>query len=184
MGYRDYAKDYQIRYEETQGKAHPRSVRVYVGPYFRFKAEQAKIRKLRWFYTIGLAACAVFLLIPMCIDCTFTRTWFIQVPAAAAWIPWVLATASTWRLWTAGEKVNREHRDLIHDRMSGACLFLMGFCLISVFGCVRMMGTFSPTLSDYLVCGCCVGSELSAIALFSRRGELEMVPVAQPEESK
>ena len=129
MGYRKYAKDYEIEYVEQPGKKRPKAVRIYVGPYFRFKADPAQIRKLRWFYLIGLLAVALFLLIHMTIDCAFSRTWYVQVPAAAAWIPWCLASAACWRLWTARDKVDREHYDLLHDRMSGSCLFLMGLCL-------------------------------------------------------
>ena len=177
MGYREYAKDYQINYEQIPGKKRLKSIRIYKGPWFRFKASEEQIRKVRWFYTLGIAALAVLLLIPMGIDCAFTRTWFIQVPAACAWIPWIFAVASLWRIWRAGEQVIREHRDLIHDRMSTACLFLMGFCTISALGCVRMVSIQTTTVRDYLVFGCCAASAVCGIALFSRRGDLEMVPV-------
>ncbi len=174
MGYRDYAKDYQIEYVDVPGKKRPKEVRVYVGPWFRFKADPARIRRLRWFYLIGLLLTALFLLIPMCIDCTFTRTWYIQTPSSAAWIPWIYAAAATWRLWRAGEKVDREHYERMHDRMSSASLFLMGFCLISFVGCARLMGETVPALQDKLVALCSMASGICGIALFSRRKDLEM----------
>ena len=83
-----------------------------------------------------MAIIALTLLIPMCMDCTFTRIWYIQVPAVASWIPWVFAAMATYRLWTAKEQVDREHNALLGGRMSGACLFLMGFCLISFLGSI------------------------------------------------
>ena len=181
MGYRKYAKDYEIEYVDQPGKKRPKAVRIYVGPYFRFKAEPGRIRKLKWFYLIGLLAIAVFLLIPMLIDCAFTRTWYVQVPAAAAWIPWCLAMAACWRLWTAGEKVDREHYDLLHDRMSGSCLFLMGLCLGSAAGCVLAQTKLTPAVQDYIVCFCSVAAAIAGIVLFSKRKDLEMIQEENPE---
>ncbi len=177
MGYRDYAKDYQIEYTDVPGRKTPKAVRVYIGPYFQFKVHQGRIQKLRWFYLAALVLTAVFLLIPMCIDCTFTRTWYIQTPAAAAWIPWIYTAAATWRLWRAGEKVDREHYALMHDRMSSASLFLMGFCLISFVGCARLMSETSPAAQDYAVSLCTMASGISAMAMFSKRKELEMTQI-------
>lgn len=174
MGYRDYAKDYEIHYEEIPGRKKPKAIRVYVGPWFRFRVSPERIRYLRWAYTLGLGVIAAALLIPMCIDCAFTRTWYIQTPAVAAWIPWLLAAASTWRLWTAGERVDREHRDLLHDRMSGASLFLMGLCMISTVGCVVLLSQQKAQAADFLVCGCSLVSAVGGMALFALRKDLQM----------
>lgn len=180
MGYRDYAKDYKIEYVQLPGKKRSKAVRTYIGPYFRFTAPPERIRVLRWFYLIGLVFTALLLLIPMCIDCPFTRTWYIQGPAAAAWIPWTLAVGATWRLWTAGERVDREHCELLHDRMSSACLFLMGLCIISCTGCVVRLSEQPASMDDYMVCGCCMGSAVCGMALFSKRKELEMIREETP----
>lgn len=181
MGYREYAKDYEIEYVDRPGKRRPKAVRIYVGPYFRFKVSRERVRFLRVFYLTCLLAAAAFLTIPMCLDCAFTRTWYIQVPAAAAWIPWMLCACAVWRLWTAGEQVEREHYSLLHDRMCSASLFLMGFCLISCVGCARLLGEGSALPADYLVSLCTMGSGIAAIAMFSKRRELEMTRVENPE---
>ena len=179
MGYRDYAKDFQVEYVQQPGKKRPKAVRTYVGPWFRFTASPERIAWLRRFYPAGLALVAVLLIIPMCIDCAFTRTWFIQVPAAAAWIPWVLAVGSAWRLWTAGEKMDREHNSLVHDRMSGATLFLMGFCSVSAVGCVIRLTELTATAGDYAVCLCDLASAVCAMALFAKRKELTSVQISE-----
>ena len=181
MGYRKYAKDYEIEYVTPPGKKRPRAVRIYVGPYFRFKASPARIQKLKWLFLIGLVLTAVCLLIPMMIDCAFTRTWYVQGPAAASWIPWCLASAACWRLWTARDKVDREHYDLLHDRMSSACLFLMGLCLGSGVGCVLAQTSRQPAPEDYVVCFCYLAAAVMGIILFSKRKELEMIQVENPE---
>ncbi len=181
MGYRKYAKDYEIEYVDQPGKKRQKAVRIYVGPYFRFAAEPDRIRRLRWIYLVGIAGMALLLLIPMCIDCAFTRTWFIQVPASAAWIPWMFAATAVWRLWTAGEKVTREHYDLLHDRMSGASLFLLGLTLVSVVGCILQLSRLTPAAGDYITCICAMGAATCSIVLFSKRKELEMVQEENPE---
>lgn len=175
MGFREFAKDYKIEFVERPGRKRPKAVRVYVGAWYRFKEPPEKIRFLRWFYLISLAVVLTALIVPMCIDCTFTRTWYIQVPAAIAVIPAVFACCAVWRLWTAKEKVDREHKYMLGDRMSGASVFLMVFCGASFLGCVyeSIANTAAPT--DLLVSGCCMLSVIGSVAMFSRRKSLEMV---------
>lgn len=184
MGYREYAKDFEIDYVERPGKKRPKAVRIYVGPHFRLKAAPERIRWLKRFYLAGLLACAAALLIPMCTDCPFTRTWYIQVPAAAAWIPWLLAADSVRHLWTARDRMEREHADLIHDRMSSSCLFLMGFLGISCIGCTLQMGNVTPTGSDWLSSICYIAGLLCSCAMFAKRRELEMEQLENPEKPR
>ena len=177
MSYREFAKDYQIEYVDRPGHKRPKAVRVYVGPWFRFVQPPEKIRFYRWYYLIGMVCIALLLLIPMFVDCTFTRTWYIQVPAAIAWIPWVFAVGATWRIWTAKEKVDRQHNAMTGPRMSGATLFLMGFCLISVLGTVYAQTAYTAQMADYLICSCYVLCSACAIALFAKRKVLDMVMI-------
>ena len=177
MGYREFAKDYTIEYVDRPGHKRPKAVRVYVGPWYRFAESPEKIRFLKWFYLIGLAVIAALLLIPMSIDCTYTRIWYIQVPAVAAWIPWIFAACATWRLWTAKEKVTREHNALLGARMNGACLFLMGLCMVSFAGCLYATTGHTPETVDYVICSCCMLSGICGIALFSKRKGLDMVRI-------
>ena len=181
MGYRKYAKDYEIEYVQQPGKKREKPVRIYVGPYFRFKASPERITRLRWLYLIGMLLIAAMLIVPMCLDCTFTRIWYVQGPAAAAWIPWLLAAGATWRLWTAKELVDREHHDMMVDRMGGASLFLMGLCCVTVAACVIALLQNEAELPDKIVCGCYVIAAVCGVALFSRRKELEMLQVENPE---
>ena len=184
MGYREYAKDFEIEYVERPGRKKPRAVRIYVGPYFRLKADPERVRWLQRFYLLCLLAAAALLLIPMCVDCAFTRTWYIQVPAAAAWIPWLLAADSVWRLRTAKNKMEREQADLIHDRMSSASLFLTGFFGISCIGCMVNMSGQRPSAADWLVSICYIAGLICGCGMFSRRKELEMTRLENPEKPR
>lgn len=181
MGYRDYAKDYEIEYLERPGKRRPKVRKIYVGPYFRFTNTPEHIRCLRRQYLLLLILTSVSLLIPMCIDCVFSRTWYIEVPAVSAWIPWLLSAGAVWRLWTAKKLVNREHYELMHDRMSGASLFLTGFCSISAIGCIYKGMHQSVSAKDWVVCICCLLSVFFSCAMFAKRKELEMVRVENSE---
>ena len=169
LGYREYAKDYKIEYEDVPGRKRPKAKRVYIGPWYRFSESPEKIRFYKWFYLIGMAVVAVLLLIPMLLDCSFTRAWYIQVPGVATWIPWVFAACATWRLWTAKEQVEREHRNLLCDRMSGSTMFMMGFCLISFLGCIVSSTVHTMKAADYVVSFCYMLSGICSIMLFARR---------------
>ena len=184
MGYRQYAKDFEIEYVDRPGRKRPKAVRVYVGPYFQLKASPEQVRRLKRFYLMGLLASAVFLLIPLCTDCAFTRIWYIQVPAAAAFIPWLLAADSVWHLWRATDRMEREHADLIHDRMSSSCLFLTGFFGISCVGCTMQMGNVTAAGADWMVSLCYIVGLLCSCAMFAKRKALEMKQLENPEKPR
>ena len=173
MGFREFAKDYKIEFVDRPGRKRPKAVRVYIGAWYRFKAPE-KIPFMKWFYLVGLAVIAATTLVQMGIDCSFTRKWYVQIPAVTAWIPWVFAACATWRLWTAKEKVDREHKSMLSDRMNGSSLFLMMFTVASFLGCVFETATNAAQLIDIVVTGCSMISGVTAIALFSKRKSLEM----------
>ena len=181
MGYRKYAKDYEIEYVSRLDRKKPEAVRIYVGPYFRFSAPPKRISVLKRRYLIALPFLFAFLLIPLCVDCLFTRTWFIQLPAVAAWIPFVLAAASVWRLWTAGEKVDREHYDLMYPRLCGAIVFLMIFSAISALGCLTQLSKITCGAGDITVILCYIACLLCGGVMFSWRKDLTMVQEENPE---
>lgn len=183
MGYREFVKDYKIDYVDRPGSKRQKAVRVYVGPWYEFTASPEKIRFLRWLYLSGMVALAVLLLIPMCIDCVLTRIWYIQVPASAAGIPMVFAVCATWRLWTAGQKMNREHNSLLGSRMKGACLFLMILPGISCAGSIHGLLTKTVSARDYLVCACYILALATAVILFSQRKGLD-TQMTDPGENK
>ncbi len=184
MGYKQYAKDYEIEYVDRPGKKRPKAVRIYVGPYYRFTAPPERMRQTKWLYLAGLMSLGLFLLLPLCVNGALARTWYVQVPVAAAWIPWVLAAASVWRLWTAGELVEREHHDLMGGRMSGASLFLLIFSLVSAVGAALTVGRIDPAREDWLVLGCALCAAACSTLLFARRKDLHMTEVENPEKPR
>jgi hypothetical protein len=173
--YRDFAKDYEINYVSVPGQSRLKAIRVYKGPYFSFLAPPERIRFLRWYYFTVMILLAFFLIVPMCIDCAFTRAWYIQVPSAVAWIPFVLAVGAVWRLWTAKEKVDREHCELLYNRMSSSALFLIIFCGVSSVGCIGKMVSADMSVRDWIVGFCCIASEIISVSIFAARKDLKMI---------
>ena len=180
MGYKDYAKDYEIEYVERLGRR-PRAVRIYVGPYYVFTCPEEELKKLRRFYLAAVLASALLLLLPMCIDCTATRTWYVQLPAAGAWIAWLLAASAVWRLWTATGKMEREHSELISNRLSGGAAFMMGLSAVSSLGCVLLFVRQGALWRDVLVMLCNVLLCIISALMFSKRRLLVMKQVENPE---
>lgn len=184
MGYREYAKDYEIEYVDIPGKRRPKAVRIYVGPYFQFALSQRQLFRIRMQYLLLILLDCAALLIPMAVDSRFTRVGYILVPGAAALIPWFLAACSVWRLWTAGERVDREHYELLHNRMRSASFFLMSFAAISTVACGFTLLQETAQPADYGICLCYLVALAAGTAMFSGCKNLEMMQVENPEKPK
>lgn len=154
LGYKKYVKDYEIEYRDVPGKKRQKAFRVYVGPYFRFRESKEEIEKLKKFYLIGLLLEIFLILFPMCFDSAAQRSYMIALPQALSTIPLVLAGGSVWRIWTAKEKVEREHADMIYSRMSGASLFLMIFHGIGFVGSILYLVKGIAETIDIISCLC------------------------------
>ncbi len=181
LGYRKYAKDYEIEYIDRIGKRKPEAVRIYVGPYFRFEAPAEKIARLKVIYLALAIISAAALLVPMCVDCEATRTWYVQIPGAVAWIPWVLAACSVWRLWTAKDKVEREHYDMLYQRMSGSSLFMIVFGLISFIGSIVFAAKGGASVADLYIGTCYLIFTVCAVVMLIKKKDLKMTEEENPE---
>lgn len=184
MGYKKYAKDYEIEYVNRVGKKRPEAVRIYVGPYFKFDVSSEEIKKLKITYLIAAIVAGIALLVPMCIDCDVTRTWYVQLPAVVAWIPWLLAACSVWRLWTAKEKVEREHYDMMYQRMNGSVLFAVILGAISFICCEVFCTTNSVSVIDLFIGFWYLLFTACGIVMFVNRKKLKMTEVENPEKPK
>ena len=183
LGYRKYAKDYEIEYVDRIGKKRPDAVRIYVGPYFKFASSAEKIAKLRWQYLAFAVIAAITLFVPLCINCGATRTWYVQVPAVMAWIPLILAGCAVSRIWTAKEKVEREHYDMMYQRMNGSSLFMVILGGISFIASVIYV-TRDGAFIDFLISDCYLIFTVCGILMFAKRKSLEMTEVQNPEKPK
>ena len=181
MGYREYAKDYEIEYVDRPGKKRPKAVRIYVGPYFKFDLPDERLKKLKLLFLLNHTALAMFLLFPMLIDCAFTRTWYVQVFSAIAWIPWVFGAMSVFAMWRAGKRFNREHKDQIYSRMGGASLFLMVFCGASLVGSIVALFRLTPAAEDFAVAFCSLITTGLSVLLFVFRRAVKFAEVENPE---
>ena len=181
MGYKDYAKDYEIEHRARPDGRKPKAVRIYVGPYYVFKSSPERIAGLRLMYTALLAAVAVLLLIPMCIDCVSTRTWYVQLPAAVAVIPLALALCALFNLWTAKGRMERSHYEGLYNRMSGSCFFLMLLSAISTAGGLLLLIKQGISLADAAVLCCNVLLCVLSAFLYAKRRGLEARQVENPE---
>lgn len=181
MGYKKYAADYEIEYIERLDKKRPQARRIYVGPYFVFDCSAAELKKLRLFCISICLVTAACLIVPMCIDCGSTRTWFVQLPAAFAWIGWVLTVYSLWNLLSYRERAEREQRDGICDRMSS------GAFTVAVFTAAACVGSFvyliknGISAADILVLLCDLAAFACALLMFRCRKKLKMRQVENPE---
>ena len=179
MKYQDYIKDYDVVYENHPGRRRPVPHRIYIGTYYRFSEPRERVRFLRWLYSVGLGVIALCLIVPMFMDCVFTRIWYIQVPSVAVCIPLYLSLGSMYRIWRAGEKVTREHSYLITQRMNGCMVAMILLYTISASGCVYGLMFGDACIADWVVSICSLIGLAVSIVLFMQRSGLKMVPVEE-----
>lgn len=179
MGYRKYAKDYEVEYQPAEGRHRKKAVRTYVGPYFRFCAPAERIRRLRQFYLIGLLIQLVLILVPLLVNCRFARLWYVQLPGVLRSIPMAYALMALWRLWTAGSQVEREHCQNLTSRMAASCFFLTVFSVLSSAGCTAALLKNRACAADYVVCVSEFLSFICSLLLFLNRKGLDMEQIAQ-----
>lgn len=184
LGYREYAKDYEIEYVERKGKKRPKAVRIYVGPYFRFDIPSDRLKKLKLLFLLNHTALAMFLIFPMLIDCAFSRTWYVQVFSAIAWIPWVFGAMSVFAFIKAGKRLSREQKDQIYSRMGGASLFLIIFCGASLVGSVVALFRLTPAAEDLAVALCSFLTTALSVLLFVFRRNIRFAEVENPEKPR
>ena len=172
---RQYVKDYRVDHAAESGRG--KAVPVYTGVYYRFCAGDAQLRRAKRRFCVLVLLCALAALLPLLLDSEATRHLSVLLPLVAAPLPVFWLLAGLRRLWTAGERVTREHRDKLHDRFAVWSLALLALSAASVVGesvfCVRNgCGAAEAAL---LACGLLQGG--ASLLLFREKKVLRMEEV-------
>lgn len=121
---RRYTADYRLENRLT-ASGRLRTEAVYCGRYFAFDAPPETVARMRRVYTVctalALAALAGMLSLPAPVG----HAWYAVLPAAAGVFPAGMCAASLLRLWRAGGRCTREHRDKTGQRYAAASFFVM-----------------------------------------------------------
>lgn len=176
---RKYVGDYRLEnVPDRRGKL--KTVPVYRGPLFRFKAEESKVKaaKRRCLLLTLLETAA--LLITMILHSEMLTRIYVVMPLVLCILPTVLLWMGLYNLFTAGETVPRDRCDRIHNRFAGWSVVLL---VLSAFSLIGQITAYigSSTSENLPVTICTVVIMFCAAFLFGGKKDLLMEEIpAEP----
>ena len=179
---RKYTSDYRLEdtLDPKTGRMATRS--VYQGQWFRFCAGAAAVKRTAWIYTLLTALCALGFVLPLLFDPPAMRAAYVAVPFVALVFSLFYLAAGCRRVFTAKDRVTREHRDKIVERLRGASVSACALSGVSLVGVIVYWCMRGFAAAD-LTCACASALLLSVnlIMLLRLHGRLAMEPVEQQE---
>ena len=176
---RKYVGDYRLEnVPDRRGKL--KTVPVYRGPLFRFKAEESKVKAAKRRCLLLTFLETVALLITMILHSEMLSRIYVVMPLVLSILPTVLLWMGLYNLFTAGETVPRDRCDRIHNRFAGWSVVLLVFSAFSLIGQITAY-IGSSTSENVPVTVCTVVIMLCAAFLFGGKKDLLMEEVpAEP----
>ena len=176
---RKYVGDYRL--ENVPGRGGKlKTVPVYRGPLFRFKAEKQALRASRQRLLMLTCLASAALLVTMLLRTEMLTRIYVVMPLVLSILPMVLLWMGIYNLFTAGDSVRRDQSDRIHNRFAGWSVVLI---VLSVFSLIGQITAFlgSGDLSGLPVTVCTVVLLLCGVFIFRRKNDLlmEEIPPGQ-----
>ncbi len=176
---RKYVGDYRLEnVPDRHGKL--KTVPVYRGPLFRFKAEETKVKraKVRCLTLTALLTCA--LMVTMLLRVGILQRIYVVMPLVLSIPPAILLWMGVYNLLTAAGGVTREKSDHIHNRFAGWSVVLIALNALSLIG--QCFAYFSGAEADGVpVTVCTVVCTVCASLIFAGKKDLTMEEIP-PEE--
>ncbi len=176
---RKYVGDYRLEnVPDRRGKL--RTVPVYRGPLFRFKADKKTLDRAKKRSLLLTAAASAALLVTLLLRADILSRVYVVMPLVLAILPAALLWAGLYRLFTAGEAVQRDKSDRIHNRFAGWSVVLMALAGLSLIGqAAAYAGGAAPEGIPITLCTAAV--LVCAALLFRGKGALEMEEIPKTE---
>lgn len=133
---RKYTSDYRLEdtLDPVSGRVITRS--IYQGLWFRFCRDASVVRRATRSYIVLTALCIVIYVAALIPDSPAMRTAYVAVPFAAMAFALFYLAAGCRRLATAKQRVTREHKDKITERLRGASIAALVICAVVLIGSV------------------------------------------------
>ena len=139
MGFKKYVNDYKL---ENVPNKHGKLVTkaVYKGDYYVYscRGEELKTARITVAACTAVAAVAFLLGIVFYRNTGWTAQYYTLVPFASCFLPLVYLCIAAFNVIRTGEgkKVDHEHKDGIHDRISKCCVGIMALDGLNISGIV------------------------------------------------
>ena len=179
---RKYTSDYRLEdtLDPKTGRMGTRS--VYAGQWFRFRADAAAVKRAARAYALLTALCALVYVPPLLLDPPAMRAAYVALPFVALILPLFYLAAGCKRLFTAKDRVTREHRDKIVERLRGASISACALSGVSLVGLVVYWCLRSFAAID-LLCACAAAliAAGNLVMLLRLHRSVEMEPIEEQE---
>ena len=154
-----YVGDYRLEnVPDRRGKL--KTVPVYRGPLFRFKAKEKQLAEAKRRSLILTALISAALLVTMLFRWEILSRIYVVMPLILCILPTVLLWMGIYNLFTAGSAVPRDKCDRIHNRFVGWSVVLLVLAALSLIGqATAYIGSanareFPVTISTLLIIVC------------------------------
>ena len=130
---RKYVGDYRLEnVPDRRGKL--KTVPVYRGPLFRFKAEDGVVKAAKRRLLLLTALATASLLVTMLLRSELLTRIYVVMPLVLCILPAVLLWMGVYNLFTAGTSVRRDQSDRIYNRFAGWSVVLAVLSAFSLAG--------------------------------------------------
>ena len=149
---RKYVGDYRLEnVPDRRGKL--KTVPVYRGPLFRFKAENGVVKAAKRRLLLLTALATASLLVTMLLRSEFLTRIYIVMPLVLSILPVALLWMGVYNLITAGGSVRRDQSDRIYNRFAGWSVVLVVISAFSLAGqIIAYFGSFDAGGIPVTVC--------------------------------
>jgi len=127
-----YAGDYALK-ETLMPNGRVRTTGVYVGPWFRFRAEPVALMRAKRALCLCAALCAAALLVPLLLVSPMLRLWYVMIPLALAVLPAVRLVRCA-ALVLRRERMTRRERDAHVSALAPLGAAIAALALLSLLG--------------------------------------------------
>ena len=136
-----YSRDYQT--ETVLIKGGKKTVVSYTGPYYRFAAPEATVKRMKAVFSV-LSALSTGIWLAMLLQNVRlqARSWMLLFPLVFCTPVVLYELMGLWRLLTAKQRVTREHCDKLFDRLRAVGLIQSAHGELTQAGALAM--TASP----------------------------------------
>lgn len=146
-----YSRDYQT--ETVLIKGGKKTVVSYTGPYYRFAAPEATVKRMKAVFSV-LSALSTGIWLAMLLQNVRlqARSWMLLFPLVFCAPVVLYELMGLWRLLTAKQRVTREHSDKLFDRLRAVGLIQSALGVLTLAGAIAMTASNPFSARSLLLC--------------------------------